>query len=438
MNNPKLRGLMTTLVAVLLLVYVGYQVYNAHHTGVQTETASYDTAAETVQVTGTAIRNETVLTGSPSGVLDYAVGSGDKVAKDGVIAKVYSTAAQVTAQQQLSQIDSEIAALQELQSPGSTHAANAGSIGSQITQQIQDIMKESLSGNYSGAFDSKDSLMYLLNERQIVLGKETDFSTQIAQLQSQRSALAQQAGSPSGTVASPSAGYFVKTTDGMENAVDYTKASTLTFSQVLALQQTQLSPVDGAVGKICTSYEWYFACTVTPDQAALFKKLGGGSDVSITFPFVSGTAVDATVAALNQDSPDSKAAVILKCDTMDSSLASIRNETAQIAVEKFTGIRVSLQAIHFQTVTGTATSSGGADSGFDSAPDKVTKEVEGVFVLEGNKIVFRQVIPEYSTDSYVICDPNPPDGELLTDKTVQLHDEVIVEGTNLYDGKVVG
>ena len=67
----------------------------------------------------------------------------------------------------------------------------------------------------------------------------------------------------------------------------------------------------------------------------------------------------------------------------------------------------------------------------------VTKEVNGVYVMLGSEIVFRLIVPLYSTSTYVICDPNPDEDELMTSETVQLYDEIVVEGTDLYDGKVV-
>ena len=44
MNSPVLRKLATALVAVLLLFYIGYQLYNANYASVKTEVAEYVSA----------------------------------------------------------------------------------------------------------------------------------------------------------------------------------------------------------------------------------------------------------------------------------------------------------------------------------------------------------------------------------------------------------
>ena len=59
-------------------------------------------------------------------------------------------------------------------------------------------------------------------------------------------------------------------------------------------------------------------------------------------------------------------------------------------------------------------------------------------MLHGTEIRFRQIIPLFSTSSYVICKQYPDESDdLMTDETVQMYDEVVIEGTDLYDGKVV-
>ena len=45
MNNPLLKKLVTALIAVLLLVYVGYQIYNANYSSVKTEEVFYSVSS---------------------------------------------------------------------------------------------------------------------------------------------------------------------------------------------------------------------------------------------------------------------------------------------------------------------------------------------------------------------------------------------------------
>lgn len=430
MNNPVLKRIASGLLAVLLLFYVGYQVYKSHHSTIKTESASYFTASNSVQSTVVAIRKETLLTPHVKGVADYVISPGDRICKNGTIAQIYGSEAQVSAQRELEDVEKSITQLQNLQQPGNTYSFDADSANGRICLKLTDILGNVNSGDLSQAFDEKSDLLDIMNENQIGTGKVKNFSARISALQSQRSALAAQAGSPIGSVDSPAAGYFIQSTDGMENAFDISRVSSITCDQIRKLENTKEAPVSGAIGKIDNDYDWYLVCIVPNDQVVGFKQLGPDNAVTIRFPFVSGASVSATVDAINQADPNSEAAVVLQCKDMNSSLAGIRSETAQISVQEYTGLRVSQQAIHYETLAKTQKDKNGKTI-------QTQKAVEGVYVLHGTQLSFRQIVPEFSTDNYVICDPNPAADSLLTDQTVELDDEVVVEGNDLYDGKVV-
>ena len=59
-------------------------------------------------------------------------------------------------------------------------------------------------------------------------------------------------------------------------------------------------------------------------------------------------------------------------------------------------------------------------------------ETEGVYVIQGGRIVFKPVTRLYSEETFVICERDEFGGS----DVLQLFDEVIVEGVELYDGKV--
>ncbi|HBC26025.1 MAG TPA: secretion protein HlyD, partial [Ruminococcaceae bacterium] len=98
MNSPVLRKIVSGFIAVLLLIYVGYQVYNSNYSRIKTETAAYATAQDTISAKGSAIRKEALIRQEKSGVLTYALSSGGKIAKGGVVADLYDSAAAATAQ----------------------------------------------------------------------------------------------------------------------------------------------------------------------------------------------------------------------------------------------------------------------------------------------------------------------------------------------------
>lgn len=425
MNSPVLRRIMSTVVALLLFVYLGYQIYNSSFKKIQTETAFYITGADSVQTSGAAIRNEVLIKKKTSGVVDYIVSDGGKVANGGKIANIYDSAENVEAQDQLARIDNEIASLQKLSTPGNTYAANLDSNNKQIYSKLTDLLGTVHSGNYYNL--GRDNLQYLFNERQVVTGKVKNFNTRIAALQTQRSTLAASVKPATGSITASASGYFISKTDGFESLFNYSKVLSLTPEELKNKQKAQPGVQGDVIGRICQEFDWYFACVVPGEQAIKFHE---GQPATIQFPFSSNEVIPATIVAVNQVNKDAQAAVILKSSYMNSSIASIRYATAQIQLENYTGIRVSQKSIHFETVEKTVKDKSGKAT-------TTKKEVQGVYVLHGSEIQFRQIIPLFSTENYVICKVNPTADELMTKSSVKLFDEVVVEGTDLYDGKVI-
>ncbi len=427
MSSPLLKRIMSAVVAILLFIYLGYQIYNSHYSQVQTETTYYATTANTVQADGIAIRKESLIPGRASGVVDYVISNGGKVANGGKIAQIYANAQSAASQQQLQSLDNEIAKLQNLSTPGDTYAASPDSINKQINLNLVGMLGNVNSCKYSDLADSRENFLYLVNERQIITSKVTDFSARINTLKAERETLATANSQATGSIAAPIAGYFIKTVDGFESVFDYSKVLNLTPEELKTKQSTKPAVPTDAVGKISGDYDWYFAFVLPENQASKFKL---GDTVTIQFPFASSETVPASVAAVNQAPKSTEAAIVLQSNYMNSSIAAIRNETAQIQIEQYKGLRVSQKAVHFESVSKTVTDQKGKAT-------TVKRDVKGVYVMHGNEILFKQIFPLYSTDTYVICDPNPKKEDLMTDTTVILSDEVVVEGTDLFNGKVV-
>ena len=142
----------------------------------------------------------------------------------------------------------------------------------------------------------------------------------------------------------------------------------------------------------------------------------------------------AEVVKINRDSETGEAAVILKCAYMNSELASARKETLRINISSYSGVLVPEDAIHFADVVAHETDAEGNEV------DVTYENVRGVYVKSGSRIRFVQIFSDATINGYAICKVSLSTEEreqLVTSTTIQLYDEVIVEGTDLYDGKVV-
>ena len=181
-------------------------------------------------------------------------------------------------------------------------------------------------------------------------------------------------------------------------------------------------------GKIISSLNWYVACEVTADEATSLSLWD--SNVTVLFSNVSSDAIPAKIDRIYQETPDSSALVIFECDYMDEGLIQAREEPIEVGLGTYTGLRVSKKALYDDYVTKTI-----YDDNNNAHTEK--EKVQGVYVLYGSEVQFKQVSILYADEDYVICDPSPDDGILFNGETISMYDQVILKGDDLYDGKVI-
>lgn len=434
MNSKKIQSIAAALLTFLLLVYVGYQIYLSNHKGIRTETAMYGSVSDTVQAQGFAIRSESVITDSFSGVLSYRVADGARVSRGGVIADIFASENDAAVRNRVDRLEREIASLQALSAPTGFFISNPSMISTQIYSAMGEIFSEVRNNNFSEISDLKENLQTVLNRKQLIIGEENteDFQQRIAELQSERDALAASVGYSINTIVSPAAGYFISSTDGFENVVDVSKIAEITPDRVRdLLGRERGTGLGSSVGKICSDFSWYLVCVFSDNDMLRFEDI---TEVNLDIPFASTETIPATIIAKNRDSQTGDTAVVFECSYMDSDIASVRNEPVQINVQTYSGVLVNEKALRFCDVPYTEYDEEG------NPTEKVQKNVKGVYVQSGRQLEFVQIFTEKTVNGYAICKTELSAAErdaLVTDSTIQLYDNVVIEGTDLYDGKPV-
>lgn len=434
MNSKKIQTLAAAILTFLLLLYVGYQFYLSNHKGIVTEIAMYGTVSDTVQARGFAIRDEKVITDSYSGVLSYRVADGTRVSKGGVIADVYQSESDAAAWNTIDNLEREIENLQPLAKSADFFAANPSSISTQIYTSLGDIFSELRHGNFSQTTELKENLQLVLNRKQLVTGEESTetYQARIEQLESQKTALASAANPAVGSITSPAAGYFISSTDGFENVVDVSKIKDITADTVRdLLSREQGTGLSSSVGKVCSDFNWYLVCVFSDNVSWRFEDV---TQVNLDIPFASTETIPATVIAKNKDAATGDTAVVFECSYMDSDIASVRNETVQVNVQTYSGVLVNEKALRFCDVPYTYTDENG------NTVEAVKENVKGVYIQNGRQLEFVQIFTEKTVNGYAICKTELDEDDyaaMVTDSTIQLYDNVVVEGTDLYDGKPI-
>lgn len=412
----------------LVLVYIVFLFITTNFMGnnnIVTETAYNYKAYDIVESRCYVARDEEYLPASSNGVLVYDVSDGDKVTSDGVIATAYATQEDVAALQQAEELDQKIEYLESLNSVNTSANIGIDTINGQINDRLLSVMKSINAHDYSGISHEEEDLLTSILRKQILTGEQGNISDKIADLKNQRAAIS--AGAPTGTVKAGSAGYFVSKVDGYEKTFDIAKLDELTVDDIENASPAEIDP-EAYTGKIIKNVNWYLLCPVTADEATALSH--ADQTVKIRLPSAIDGEIPAKIIGVNAHADGERAVAIIQCNYMNDALSKLRRENVEIIVNEYEGLKISKAALHDDDVTYTTTDDKGNDT-------EHTERVQGVYVVYGVELVFKQVAIDYSGDDYIICNPAPKEGTLLNGSTVSLYDKVVVEGGDLFNGKII-
>ena len=196
-----------------------------------------------------------------------------------------------------------------------------------------------------------------------------------------------------------------------------------------AIQKKEVA--DNVIGKTIGGVYWYVACPVTAEEAL---KIKNAYRLQLDVPMVSSDKLEVELYSVNQKHKSADAVVILRGTFMNAEMASLRKGKFSIILRTYQGIAVPKTAVHEQTLTREVTD----DKGNTTTESKVCA---GVFIKFGNEVAFREILPIFSGEDYVISSLSPDDQQdvfLQKPGALQVYDEIIVEGANLYAGKIIG
>lgn len=426
MDKLLFKRILIAALSILAVVYVVYLLVSSNFDVYPTENAVQVTVNDTIHSNGFIIRDEAVIENNAGGVLSYSLDDGEAVKSSGEIAKIYSTDSDAAAQSKADILEEKVNSLKNLQNVNAGNTTGIDTINNDINNGIISFYNLINNNDITKIGDNINSLITSINQQQVYTGKIDNFDAKIAELESQISTLRNTSGKSIGTISAPKAGYFSAHCDGYENSIKFTDIDKIKLKDLENVKSSDIS--NSVVGKVVNDVEWYIACKVTADEATDLNIWDG--DATVLFSNASSETIPATIERVYQETKDSDGILILKCNYMDSELINTRNEPIEIGLGTYTGLRISKKAIHDDIVTKTTTDE-------DGNKHTEEKKVQGVYVLYGNEMNFKQISILYAEDDYVICDTNPDSELLFNGETISLYDKVIVEGEGMYDGKVI-
>lgn len=420
-----LQRLGIAVVFMVIIFYVVYALLVSQYSMIQTEKVYTSKVADSFDTSCVVIRKEQPITSDINGYISYAINDGDKAKYGGVVAKVFSSETATADHIESNRISSELESISKLNKSLKNLSVGINIAESQITSALTNYNVARVSGEYSRLYDLRNDIMYYINERKYLTGEVKNYNDRVNYLKDKLSSYSSgSVGNYSEILASVS-GVFSSYVDGYEACFDYDRIKEMTVDDYQKLQKKVVS--QNTVGKIITEFDWYVVCPVTAQQALELNS--GYGEVDIIFTSSTFDKVPAKLVKINQKSKKAGGLAIFRCDTINEYLVNLRNEDIRIETNHYEGLRISKKALRTIETEVTTTDSDGTEH-------KSIQKVQGVYIKYAKELLFREISILHSASNYVICDPNPEN--LLTDYgNLKLYDEVVIQGADLYDGKVV-
>ena len=143
---------------VLVLLYVGFQVYQITYDPVKTITAQKETVYDSITKEAIFIRDESLITSQKSGTMVYNVSDGSRVEKGGVIANVFSSESEANAYAQLTDIEKQIAYYENIILQNNTGTAGLEVIDSNIESGVNTYVRSLAEGKLKAVNENSTAL----------------------------------------------------------------------------------------------------------------------------------------------------------------------------------------------------------------------------------------------------------------------------------------
>ena len=391
------------LALALVSVYIIVQCFVIFRQSYKTETAIRYTMAESVRLSGVVAFDSVDVAGG--GNLGYLVQDGERVTNGTVVAECYTNDEQGVQRERLDRLARTITLLTKSQN---STGSELSVLTNQTRQSLYNLLDKLDTAQYSGITDAEDAFLLAQNRMQVNTGQTEGFTQTIQVLQTEYDGIKAQLDTLQ-TITAATNGYFSSVSASPTIVTDAAQLDAATPAELNELLQNGFPAADttNCAGQIATGFSWKFYAVC---DLATADRLDGISSVKISVPGKQNTPLSATVQELTRDEDAGLAKLVVSCQTVNAEILSFGVETAQIDLKTYEGIRIDKAALH------------------------IVDGQRGVYVKYGNLQRFLKIETLYEDENYILI---PDNGKLGTDNEVRLYDEIIVQGTNLQDGKLL-
>ena len=402
----KIRHIIYIVIAVIVFLYLLGAVFVSIRNNLSTAVAVNGSISESFRTSGYVLREQQVINAPKDGCFECVVSEGDRVKNGQVIAYMFDNQPDPSLMEQLRKTVKLIRAKSGAVDEAVYLDENYGSKAT-VAEKLRNMSDVRAERNLKTVREEKDELNLILGGK----SESGEGSTKtVDQLNEELNNLKQQAGGCVEIIA-PVGGVFSSRIDNMEDKLTMEGIDNISPSFITELDKLDLSSSNAVAAgqplcKIINNYKWAYAAVV--DEKKL-EDINEGVNVELLFFDLTGNSVKGTISHISE-AENGKKAVVINTNRYVEGIYSSSRVNADVIMVKVDGIRLPVESLH------------------------VIDGVTGVYVIRLDTAKFVPVNVKYKNDQWAIVYSVEPE---TAGNKLQIYDEVIVEGKNISDGKVV-
>ncbi|MCL1832288.1 MAG: hypothetical protein FWG45_05180 [Oscillospiraceae bacterium] len=415
------NALTTTVVVFLIFAFfvltLGSQLTTYFEKPVESEIALLYEGVDSVLFQGVFVRNERPVESetyaqikrSGDGVIAYTNKNGARLSNNSVIAVVYPNHEEKYTRQRIEELRLQINVFAEavkFTDGGGADSAQIEAFSGQLADVQTKMLRCIAAGEYVESSEYRNRYVGLQTKINLLRGTVTpeEVAIRIAELEKRVAELEGELSGNLKELLAEDSGWFVSNADGYENMLFFDDAKSLSREEIDdIIRNPSLEIADNVAGKMIDGYRWRMA-TVVPTSSVVGVAKKQTVELRIgAFP----QAVEAVVIDVREQD-DGYTVLVFESEVLNEEFVRNRVASVRLLLDGYSGIRLPQSAVVFN------------------------KDGErGVFVRNGTVLEFKKVIMFRSDDDFVMVENTDEEGYL------QLFDDVVVSGSNLYDGRIL-
>ena len=412
-----LKYVISTICSIGLVVFLMYHIIGSLTTEVETASITFTTQEQVSEYDAYIFRGESLLYTSPgdAGNINFLLEDGTKVSVGEEVCQVYAGSNSAESGIALAEIEDKLEMLRNSNLEENVNYSDTQLIDTAINDAYYTLLSRMADGAAGYAMAKADDLVSAMNQRLIITKHVENFDRQIADLEARRTALITGSGTAAESVFSDCAGYYYSDIDGFEEIFSSEKISNLTLDEYdslissaadVSLQKNHLGGTN--CGKIVTEYNWYIGVKITTEESRSYTE---GYTYTVIFPYNSDLRIEMILDRMILQADDDRVVLVFRTNSIPEHFSFLRRQSVQIVTNTWEGYKVPISAV------------------------RIIDGVQGVYILEGYVVEFRRIDPMREIDGYFICREN--DGTSDDADLLELYDHIIINGKNLYEGKII-